>query len=94
MSRITPKRLSFRNVSNCVIRLMQSVKFNAEIPFSNVLTPPPDESKQPGSKFVSILHYIYMYILVWGEIKGYNWLHLSIRYSTHHSDIFLSIYWT
>ncbi|XP_052094774.1 adenylate cyclase type 1-like [Mytilus californianus] len=51
MSNIRAKKLSFRNVSSCVIRLMQSVKFNAEIPFSNVLTPQPDESKQSGSKF-------------------------------------------
>lgn len=54
MGNIRAKKLSFRNVSSCVIRLMQSVKFNAEIPFSNVLTPQPDESKQSGSKFVSI----------------------------------------
>ncbi|XP_050418013.1 adenylate cyclase type 1 [Patella vulgata] len=46
---LRPKKLSFRNVSNCVMRLMQAVKFNAEIPFSNVLTPSQEE-KQP-SKF-------------------------------------------
>lgn len=40
---LRPKKLSFRNVSNCVMRLMQSVKFNAEIPFSNVLLSPVDE---------------------------------------------------
>ncbi|KAI8734833.1 adenylate cyclase [Biomphalaria glabrata] len=33
-----PHKLSFKGVTNCVIRLMQSVKFNAEIPFSDVLT--------------------------------------------------------
>ena len=32
-----PHKLSFKGVTNCVIRLMQSVKFNAEIPFSDVL---------------------------------------------------------
>ncbi|XP_074658999.1 adenylate cyclase type 1-like [Tubulanus polymorphus] len=31
------KRLSFKNVSSCVMRLIRAVKFNAEIPFSNVL---------------------------------------------------------
>ncbi|KAK7499404.1 hypothetical protein BaRGS_00009379, partial [Batillaria attramentaria] len=36
---LRPKKLSFKGVSSCVIRLMQSVKFNAEIPFSDVLTP-------------------------------------------------------
>ncbi|NP_001191535.1 adenylate cyclase [Aplysia californica] len=33
-----PHKLSFKGVTNCVIRLMQSVKFNAEIPFSDVLS--------------------------------------------------------
>ncbi|XP_060064547.1 uncharacterized protein LOC132544906 [Ylistrum balloti] len=46
LENIKPKRLSFRNVSNCVVRLMQSVRFNAEIPFSNVLTPPNEEAKK------------------------------------------------
>ncbi|XP_071108871.1 adenylate cyclase type 1-like [Haliotis cracherodii] len=46
---LRPKKLSFRNVTNCVMRLMQSVKFNAEIPFQNVLTPTQDE--KPVHKF-------------------------------------------
>ncbi|GAB1599505.1 uncharacterized protein LOC115219753, partial [Argonauta hians] len=51
---LRPKKLSFRNVSNCVMRLMQSVKFNAEIPFSNVLLSPVDEkSTSKLSKLVS-----------------------------------------
>ncbi|ESP00183.1 hypothetical protein LOTGIDRAFT_141290, partial [Lottia gigantea] len=49
---LRPKKLSFKNVSNCVMRLMQAVKFNAEIPFSNVLTPTQEENK--SSKLVSI----------------------------------------
>lgn len=40
---LRPKKLSFKGVSSCVIRLMQSVKFNAEIPFSDVLTPSQEE---------------------------------------------------
>ncbi|KAJ8313922.1 hypothetical protein KUTeg_008483 [Tegillarca granosa] len=32
---IPAKKLSFRGVTSCVMRLMQSVKFNAEIPFQN-----------------------------------------------------------
>ncbi|KAL5007029.1 hypothetical protein ScPMuIL_015835, partial [Solemya velum] len=48
---IRAKKLSFKSVSNCVMRLMQSVKFNAEIPFSNVLTPPQEQKQHPGSKF-------------------------------------------
>ncbi|CAG5118333.1 unnamed protein product, partial [Candidula unifasciata] len=35
---IRPHKLSFKGVTSCVIRLMQSVKFNAEIPFSDVLS--------------------------------------------------------
>ncbi|OWF39366.1 Ca(2+)/calmodulin-responsive adenylate cyclase-like [Mizuhopecten yessoensis] len=52
LENVKPKRLSFRNVSNCVVRLMQSVRFNAEIPFSNVLTPSNEEAKKlPGNAF-------------------------------------------
>ena len=53
---IPKKKLSFRSVTNCVLRLIHSVKFNAEIPFSNVLTPQAEEKHHPGhgsSKFVS-----------------------------------------
>ncbi|XP_041365496.1 adenylate cyclase type 1-like isoform X2 [Gigantopelta aegis] len=49
-SNLRPKKMSFKNVSNCVIRLMQSVKFSAEIPFQNVLTPTQDQ-QQPHHKF-------------------------------------------
>ncbi|KAK7110092.1 hypothetical protein V1264_014020 [Littorina saxatilis] len=44
---LRPKKLSFKGVSSCVIRLMQSVKFNAEIPFSDVLTPSREERTVP-----------------------------------------------
>ncbi|XP_064647384.1 adenylate cyclase type 1-like isoform X2 [Lineus longissimus] len=37
-SRSRTKKLSFKNVSSCVMRLIRAVKFNAEIPFSNVLS--------------------------------------------------------
>ncbi|KAH3715828.1 hypothetical protein DPMN_058541, partial [Dreissena polymorpha] len=49
LSSIRAKKLSFRSVTNCVLRLIHSVKFNAEIPFSNVLNPPSDDNnKQSG----------------------------------------------
>lgn len=59
LSGIRAKKLSFRSVTNCVMRLIHSVKFNAEIPFSNVLNPPSEDSHKGHSghgssnKFVS-----------------------------------------
>ncbi|KAL3832458.1 hypothetical protein ACJMK2_024099 [Sinanodonta woodiana] len=50
---IRAKKLSFRSVSNCVMRLMHSVKFNAELPFSNVLTQQTEEKQTPGSGHTS-----------------------------------------
>ncbi|KAL4222045.1 Adenylate cyclase type 1 [Mactra antiquata] len=46
---IRAKKLSFRSVTNCVMRLIHSVKFNAEIPFSNVLNPPSDDHHKSHS---------------------------------------------
>ncbi|XP_069111853.1 uncharacterized protein [Argopecten irradians] len=57
LENIKPKRLSFRNVSNCVVRLMQSVRFNAEIPFSNVLTPTSEDGKKQKSSIFSPFGY-------------------------------------
>ena len=50
---LRPKKLSFKGVSSCVIRLMQSVKFNAEIPFSDVLTPSREERGGQHQRWVS-----------------------------------------
>ncbi|XP_045170613.2 Ca(2+)/calmodulin-responsive adenylate cyclase-like [Mercenaria mercenaria] len=46
---IRGKKLSFRSVTNCVMRLIHSVKFNAEIPFSNVLNPQSEEPSKHHS---------------------------------------------
>ncbi|XP_013391106.1 uncharacterized protein LOC106159379 isoform X2 [Lingula anatina] len=42
---IKPRKLSFKSVSNCVLRLMRYIKFRAEIPFSNVLSAQHDDHK-------------------------------------------------
>ncbi|KAK3101048.1 hypothetical protein FSP39_000561 [Pinctada imbricata] len=47
---IHAKKPSFRNVSGIVMQLLKAVRFHAEIPFSNVLSPPNDEHKHTGSK--------------------------------------------
>ncbi|CAL1546763.1 unnamed protein product [Lymnaea stagnalis] len=48
-----PHKLSFKGVTNCVIRLMQSVKFNAEIPFSDVLSTSQSRDSMPHQGKVS-----------------------------------------
>ncbi len=43
-------RISFKSMSNCIIRLMSALKFNADMPFSNIYTTLPDDRH---SKIVS-----------------------------------------
>ncbi|WAQ95151.1 ADCY1-like protein [Mya arenaria] len=49
LSNIRAKKLSFRSVTNCVMRMIHAIKFNADIPFSNVLTPHTEDSSKPNS---------------------------------------------
>ncbi|XP_014661660.1 PREDICTED: adenylate cyclase type 1-like [Priapulus caudatus] len=50
LQRLPGKKLSFKNVSKCVITLLHQVNFNAEIPFSHVLTSM--DTEKPGAKKV------------------------------------------
>lgn len=36
------RKLSFKNVSNVVVQLLHSIKFNVDVPFSNMAASPQD----------------------------------------------------
>lgn len=60
---IKAKKPSFRNTSRIVLRLMQ-IRFNAEIPFSDVLNPQSTDThrQEPGSKLVRRIPFLFIYI--------------------------------
>lgn len=60
---IKAKKPSFRNTSRIVLRLMQ-IRFNAEIPFSDVLNPQSADThrQEPGSKLVRRIQFLFIYM--------------------------------
>lgn len=54
------RKLSFKNVSNVVVQLLHSIKFNVDVPFSNMAASPQELKANAARKvlvFFSICHY-------------------------------------
>lgn len=69
------RKLSFKNVSNVVVQLLHSIKFNVDVPFSNMAASPQELKANAARKVLSHLHtstrvhFIYRMIL-----DGAQWL--------------------
>lgn len=58
------RKLSFKNVSNVVVQLLHSIKFNVDVPFSNMAASPQDLKANAARKVIPLSQYILLYISV------------------------------
>lgn len=50
------RKLSFKNVSNVVVQLLHSIKFNVDVPFSNMAASPQELKANAARKVLTFLN--------------------------------------
>lgn len=65
------RKLSFKNVSNVVVQLLHSIKFNVDVPFSNMAASPQELKANAARKVFTapyqrvLFHVIYVFMNIY-----------------------------